>query len=171
MKKIILMVLMLATFFSTYAKQAKHGKKTQGEELISIAMRHTACFGRCPDYSIEVNRNGTLTYTGIRFITDSGVYTKKIGTKKAMEIISQGVAMRLDTCKDHYQARVQDLPGIMFTIKYKTKTKTIFDANFGPAVLKELRDKMDGLTGVKVDETGTLQPLDNSWHKTAGSRK
>ncbi len=147
------------------------GSKKHNNEMISIALRHTGCFGRCPDYSIEVHRNGTITYTGRMFVLDSGVYTKKVGTKKTLPIIEQAEAFRLDTCKDRYESLVPDLPGIVYTIKYKSTTKMILNANFGPAVLGELREKIDGLVKFKAAEPGTLGHLEGAWHKTAGGHK
>jgi len=105
------------------------------------------------------------------FVTDSGLFTKKIGAKKALGIIRQAEIYRLDTCKDRYESRMQDLPGIVFIIKYRAKKKMIQNANFGPAMLDEMRKMLDDLLNLRADETGVLQPLGGSWHKAAGSHK
>ena len=171
MKKITLVVLLLITGLSIFAKQSKHKKqKQQGNEFMSLALHHTGCYGRCPTYIIEINRNGIATYTGIRFTPDSGIYTKKIGVTNAMEIINLANEYRIDTCKDRYENRVQDLPGINYTINFDNKTKPILNANYGPYFLAILKVKMDSVLDQKADESGLL-PLDKSWHKATGGRK
>ena len=156
-------VFLLLLALSVSAKQHKHKKKTKTTNSItSLAMRRTACFGRCPDYSIEVNQDGTATYTARMFNQDTGTFTKKIGTVKAMEILAQAAAYHIDTCRNRYESRAQDLPGLMYTIRYKDSTKMIQNANFGPAMFRKLAETMDGLVNKKVD---------NSWKKISNHGK
>ena len=115
-------------------------------------MHRTACFGRCPDYMIEINNSGVVTYTAIRFCEDTGVFKKDIGASKAREIIDQFTTYKVDTCKDIYESRIQDVPGMVMTIKYKTTTKIIRDANFGPFFLQRLAEAIDAV-GKKTDDT------------------
>ncbi len=166
MKKIICVILMLAAGFVSYGKQRKQkNKPVSGNGIISVAIHHGACFGRCPQYNLEVNRNGITTFTGLRFTHDSGVFTKKIGVAKAKELIDQFDVYKTDTCKDFYETRMQDVPGFTFTIKYDTKTKTIRNANFGPPILAKLRNKIDSV----VEQNQELGPLlPGRWYKTKG---
>ncbi len=71
---------------------------------------------------------------------------------KAMEMINQFYTYRVDTCKDVYDNRIQDVPGIVFTIQYKDTIKTIRNANFGPRFLPLLAKDMDAI-GKKADDT------------------
>ena len=159
MRKIAFGILLLATCISAFAKQSKHKKKTQpANEIISVSLRHTACYGRCPVYKIEVNKDGIATYTATLFNPDTGVFTKNIGKKNALEIINRFNAARVDTCKDNYPSRFTDLPGVVFNIQYKSKTKMIIDASAGLPVLVQLRMMMDS---VIVD-----RKVDASWQKT-----
>jgi hypothetical protein len=150
-------IFLLFLTLSAGAKQKKHKKKSKTTSgIVSIEMRRTACFGRCPDYSIEVNKDGTATYTARMFNEDTGTFTKKIGTKKALEILAQYEAMRIDTCRDVYESRMQDLPGIVYNVHYKDSTKMIRNANFGPVFLTKMaKDPMDGLVGKKTDGSWT----------------
>jgi hypothetical protein len=156
MKKIILATLLVVIAFSAIAKRHKHKTKGQpANEIVSVALRHTACFGRCPDYIVEVNKDGMATYTGVRFTHDSGLFRKNIGKAKAMEIINKFNTYMADTCKDRYEQRIEDLPGLTLTIKYNTKTKMIQNANLGPIGLRTIAGSIDSLTRDKVD---------NTWH-------
>ena len=69
-----------------------------------------------------------------------------------MEVINQFKTYRIDTCKDEYDNRIPDIPGIIYTIKYKGSIKTIYNAHFGPQFLKTLAEAMDA-AGKKSDNT------------------
>ena len=171
MKKIVIVLLLLASCFSSFAKASINKKKKKAKkEITSVLVYHTACFGRCPEYKIEVNKSGIATYTGIRFVPDSGVYTKKIGTKLAKEILSPFTTYLIDTFPNRYESLIQDLPGVELTVYYPGSTKNISNAHFGPPLLGRLRAKLDSILMRKMDETGLL-PLDNTWHKVTGGRK
>jgi hypothetical protein len=50
MKKIALVILLLAAGFGSFAKTGKQKKKTATEnEIVSVGVYHTVCFGRCPE--------------------------------------------------------------------------------------------------------------------------
>ncbi len=152
MRKIVLIILALFICAPAFAKHKKRKKKKKQavSSVSSVTMRRTACFGRCPDYSIKISSNGEALYTGMRFVEDSGVYTKNIGVEKAMEIINQFVTYRVDTCSNVYHNRIPDLPGLMYTIVYSDSTKEIRNAHFGPPYLKGLATSMDEI-GKKPD--------------------
>jgi Domain of unknown function (DUF6438) len=162
-RNITLLALSLLICSGAIAGQAKHKKKKAATgNILSVEMRRTACFGRCPDYSIEVAANGKATYSARVFNADTGIFTKQIGTKKAMSYISKFNAIRIDTFRDLYQSRMQDVPGFVYTIRFRDSTKVIRNANFGPVILKKLANDMDGLVGKKVDGT---------WKKQTGKAK
>jgi (2Fe-2S) ferredoxin len=156
MKKIVLVTLTLMVGLSACAKLKNKKKQKAGNEIVSIAMRHTGCYGQCPDYTLELHRDGTVIYRATRFNVDSGVFFKNIGIANAMEIIKQFEVGRVDTCKDEYENRIADLPGLIYTINYKSTTKKIMNAHYGPPILARLRVTMDKLIDKKVDDT---------WHK------
>jgi hypothetical protein len=154
MKKVGFLILMLIIGFATIAKEKKHKKKRQaGSEIESINIHRTPCYGRCPTYIINIEKNGLVTYNAIMFNEDSGIFKKNIGAKNAIEILSQVTIKRLDTCRDEYPMIATDLPGLIVTIKWPTKTKTIHNANHGPYVLKNLVERIDAVVGKKVDGT------------------
>ena len=159
MKKIALIILALLVGVSAFAKHQKHRKKKKkpvASQISSVTMRRTACYGRCPDYSVKISSDGGVVYTGMRFVEDSGVYTKNIGAAKAMDIINQFITYRVDTCANIYHNRIPDLPGMMMTIVYADSTKVIKNAHFGPLYLKGLATSMDEV-GKKSDDSWKKQ--------------
>ena len=119
---------------------------------------HSVCYGRCPEYSIEIADDGSATYTGKRFTEDTGIFKKNIGKAKAKEIIDFLSMNKVDTCKDLYENRIPDLPGITITINYPKRKKVIRNASFGPDFFRELSTKMD--------EAGRKTETNTGWKKT-----
>jgi len=164
MKKITLLILIFvaacgifsanAAPFSPKGKQKK--KQVQSNEIVSIGIHRTVCFGRCPDYKIEIDKAGMATYTAMRFTDDTGIFKKNIGKSKAKAIIDLCNSYRIDTCREMYENRIPDLPGLNITVKFKTGKKTIYNAGFGPDFLAEIAGQIDEL-GIKKDK---------SWKKT-----
>jgi hypothetical protein len=59
---------------------------------------------------------------------------------------------RIDTCREMYENRIPDLPGLNFIIKYKKGKQKIYSAGFGPEFLAEIAAAMDE-AGIKKDKT------------------
>lgn len=159
MKKILLVALAILLVAPAFAKHKKT-KKTRNPKsgIVSVTMRRTACFGRCPDYTIEINKNGMVTYTGLRFTPDTGIFQKKVTADQAMSVINQLTLNKVDTCRNLYENRIPDLPGIIYMVKYQDSTKRISNANWGPVFLKTIADDMDKI-GKKTAEN------DAEWKK------
>ncbi len=120
----------------------------------TLSMRHTACFGRCPDYIIQLNKNGLVTFTGLRFVKDSGVFTKQFPTNSVLDLFDRFMDSRVDTCKDNYENRIPDVSELIFTITYKDSVKKISNAQFAPLFLRILANGVDSFGHV-----------DNTWKK------
>jgi hypothetical protein len=156
-KSFFIAIAILSLITVAQAKQKKTSKKTA---ITYVSMSRTACYGRCPDYKIELFSNGLVRYSGYMFVADSGVYEKYVGRAKVQKLFNEFVLNRADTCKDKYELRVMDLPGLYYTIKYGNKTKKIDNANMGPYFLRDMATDIDN--AIKVDKT---------WKKVANEAK
>jgi hypothetical protein len=160
MKKGILIIFLLAAILSTVSAKAKKKIAKPCNGITYISMHRTACFGRCPDYMIELYSNGNVKYSGYMFVPDSGVYQKNIGQAKVLKIFKDFELYRVDTCREKYDMRMQDLPGLYYSFIYKGKSHEIFNANFGPDFLTDLAKEIDE----------AIKP-DASWKKLASEAK
>jgi hypothetical protein len=137
-------ILLLA--FHAEARHKKHQKDKSGPYMpTSVKIDYGACFGRCPIYEIELDRTGTVTYTGKRFTPDTGVFTRTIPVTEANRILKIAETYRMDTCKDRYQVRIPDIQAFSYQIAYKNSEKKILNATFGPTYLKELAAELENV--------------------------
>lgn len=147
---IICIIVFIACVSPKQTKQGTAVKKS--EVIISYAqMWRSACFGRCPEYKIEVYKEGLIRYTGMRFAKDSGIYEKNVGTEKAAELLGLFSTYRADTCKDNYENIIPDLPGLTYVLTINNKNKTIRNASFGPDFLPFIAKQWDA--EIHVDKT------------------
>lgn len=149
MKKIntflLLSFLSLALAACANNKNLNRSSTKHHAPLEYLQMERTACFGKCPVYSIELYNDGRIIYTGKRFIEDSGRYEKNIGKAAVAKIFKQFDAYRADTCKASYELMIQDLPGISYQYSRNDEMKTIQNAHFGPGYLRHLANDIDSL--------------------------
>ncbi len=158
MKKITLVILSILIGFSAIAK-TKHKKKKKvvavaANNITSVLIMRTGCFGHCPTYSVEINKNGMATYSAIRFNEDSGNYQKNIGVAKAATILNQVQQYRLDTCSESYYNQIPDLPNLNYEIVYNNKTKKIYSAKYGPDFLSILAREIEEVGKRKIGDAG-----------------
>jgi hypothetical protein len=147
MRKSIFLVYVLCVFALPACTTAK---KPAGNAITALELSRGACFGKCPVYSVKIFDNGLVRYTGRSFVPFEGIYEKKFPMETVQKLLNEATSYRLDTCKGEYPY-VPDLPGIDFTITYKTRTQQIKNAGRGPALLRELASDID--EAIKVDAT------------------
>lgn len=149
MKKSILVIILFLAFVQIANAMYRKKKKVQKPVHITfVSMHRTACFGRCPDYTIEIHADGTAKYFGYMFTQHQGVYEKKLDNAQVAALFKQFETYRVDTCKDNYVMRVTDVPGIIFNLEYDGKEKKINNANFGPPFLPELARLVDNTANI-----------------------
>ena len=155
MKKLVLFAILASVSLPLFAGGKK--KEVQPRSCIqSVAIERTGCYGRCPSYSIRIQKGGMVTYTAGAYTPDTGTYTKNVGAKVVQQILSKLEKMRVDTCQKAYDSQIPDLPNLNYTIVYKNTTKKIFTADWGPEFLKAI--------GFEIDEIGKTH--DNTWKHT-----
>ena len=146
----LLLVIVLTACAQSKKTSSKSASKT-APKTEYVSMERTACFGKCPSYIVEVYKNGLVRYTSRHFTEYEGIYEKNVGTEKTAAVLKKFDEYRVDTCKDEYPQMIADLPGIIYHINYADKKeKSIYQAHFGPSFLKDLADKIDGIS--KVDD-------------------
>ncbi len=157
MKKIFFAAIMVMLCMPAFAKTTKKKKapKKAAAGIQYVKINRTGCYGRCPIYTIQIDLTGLVTYTGISNVGDSGVYTKNLGATATKAIINRLNENKVDTCRNIYENMIPDLPGLVYTIKYRDSTKKINNASWGPQFLKQI--------AVDIEDIGKVH--DATWKK------
>jgi uncharacterized protein YecE (DUF72 family) len=99
-----------------------------------------------------VNNKACVVYAAIANVPDTGRFIKKISRKAQVELFAKILAWQVDTCRDNYENRLPDLPGLTVSVRYAGHTKTIYDADYGPAFLKTMAATVETLAGKKTGD-------------------
>jgi len=94
---------------------------------VLITLERSPCFGRCPEYRVEIRGDGNVKYEGIRAVTVSGFRTDRISRKDVERIIE--IARKADyfSLRPAYRANITDLPSITTSITIGGKRMTVLD--------------------------------------------
>ena len=67
-------ILLLSVLLSLNARSTIQDPHNE----IQISLERTICFGRCPNYRVTIEGDGSVTYEGWRFVKVEGTHWKKI---------------------------------------------------------------------------------------------
>ena len=167
MKKNILSFIAVSVLiiFSACAQQKKTTSKVSTatpatKAIQQLVMERTACFGTCPAYRLEINKDGKVIFTSWHFTKYEGVYEKSFAPAEVSKLFRQFESYKVDTCSEEYFNQIQDMPGVNYYFTYKDKKSKIINAHFGPDFLNMLSK-----------ETDAFSQVDESWKKTADAEK
>ncbi|MFN8397884.1 MAG: DUF6438 domain-containing protein [Bacteroidia bacterium] len=108
-----------------------------------ITLRRTPCFGRCPDYSLEVLGNGTVNYEGFNFVKVKGKQTSQVAAKDVKDLVDAFFAIDYFALPDTFTSNIEDVASKTTSISVDGKRKSIFENDGAPQSLRDLEDKID----------------------------
>lgn len=116
------------------------------EELV-IKLERTACFGKCPVYSLMIKGDGTVIYAGVDFVRVKGIQETSISADAVKQLVLAFEKADYFSLKDSYTSfGVSDMPSVNTSINIGNKTKAVNhylgDRN-APKQLSELENKID----------------------------
>lgn len=124
-----------------------------------VTMQRMPCFGTCPVYTVEIGPDGTVTFTGERFVQTTGTATAMIGADAAAALVKDMVEAGFFELEDRYtyDAKVcgqyhTDAPRVKLTLRTGARVKSV-EHDYGcsdvPAELRAMQEKVDSVAGVK----------------------
>jgi hypothetical protein len=118
---------------------------------VEITLVRGVCFGYCPDYTVTINGDGQVRYTGRRFVNAVGERTATIPREDVARLVARFDEIGFTNLQDAYRANVSDLPTYRVTLTRNGQTKTVVDyggtgAGMPPSV-RELQDEIDRVAG------------------------
>jgi hypothetical protein len=114
-----------------------------------FTIKATSCYGKCPEYEIEIHGDGKVFYTGKKNVEKLGSHEFKISEKEIDELLKEFENAKFWDMKDEYTAKVTDLPTIYISCSYNGKVKKITDYYGAPAELKMLEEKLGKYRNMK----------------------
>lgn len=120
-------------------------KKAILTEDFKISMKKGSCFGSCPVYKLEINKNGLATFTGERFTDKFGEHTLELDSRKMEEVTAAFDNSDLAQYKDVYESSIQDLPTITLSYTNEGNTKTIVGKRERPAPVRNLQKLLEDI--------------------------
>lgn len=151
-------VLLMITSCKTKEKTAGTPSGEQALSTVSFSMEKTACFGRCPVYTLTINgATHKATYVGTQNVDKTGTHQKDISDETLKSLKDAFDKAKFMEMKDEYnKPQVTDLPSTYVSYTDAGKTKKIRDRYEAPVELKNL-EKL-------LEEIGNSE----GWTKTGG---
>jgi hypothetical protein len=109
-----------------------------------IELQRTECYGTCPTYTVRVQGNGQVTWSGQAFVRVVGPSTASVEPEKAQALIEKARTNGFwNLCRD-YKANVTDAPTFYTTVRIAAQQKRVSDYfNMAPIWLRELEREID----------------------------
>lgn len=114
---------------------------------LRISLQRTMCYGTCPDYTVTIAGDGTVTWDGGRFVKVHGPATAHIALEKVRALFERFRKAEYFWLLDKYTAHITDFPAQNTTIAFDDHMKSVNDyagQMIGmPEVVSELERAID----------------------------
>lgn len=145
----ILLCLLTAQLFAT-------GKITY------IKLQRTACFGKCPEYSVELLNNGDLIYTGTKNVDMIGTFKANIKLSAMTKFFKQVAKYNISKAETVYHPKASDLPRMNMAFIINGKKKNIKNAESGPRYFEVIGMQIDSIVDALKWNVSQAAPPDQT---------
>ena len=120
---------------------------------VKIQLSRTVCYGRCPAYSVTIRGDGSVHFSGQRYVLILGEHDAHIAPAAVKELVRQFENARFFAAGDKYVAEVTDNPTYTLKLAVAGKTKIVTDyvgEQVGmPLVITDLENAVDDAAGTE----------------------
>ncbi len=134
--------IMVVLFVFVSCKQNKITETPLAPDLF-VSMSKTPCYGQCPVYSFELFSDGTIDFTGKRFVKFEGHYKGQITDEQIHLIKEQIKSTNFFELESKYDSKATDIPTCIIQVIIEEQNKTITDRMGAPKELKELEKMIE----------------------------
>lgn len=121
----------------------EQAKKDLPDSLV-VRLQRTACFGRCPIYTLSFYKDGTAIFKGEKWVEKEGLYKGRVTESNLNNIISKAKEIGFYEMDNQYDSEyVTDLPSTITTLKGESGFKVVANRYEGPELLYELEKLID----------------------------
>lgn len=104
--------------------------------FVSASLKKTACFGKCPEFTVEFNASGKATYTGKRHVKRIGNYTAVLSSSNANLILQKAQELGFFDMSKTYPMNekdmIMDFPMTITNVKFGRQNKTVTNNSDAP---------------------------------------
>jgi hypothetical protein len=101
------------------------GLKATG--ITRVVLERTLCFGSCPEYTVAIDADGTVTYQGKSFVRVHGKQVRHVDANLAQGLFEHVASAGFFDMKESYVVPVTDQPSAILTVTMGGHTKTVRD--------------------------------------------
>ena len=146
---------------------------------VEIGLIRTGCFGSCPDYSVTINGDGTVRFSGRLYVLVPGDHVAHIPADTVRELVRQFEAANFFSAKDQYISNWTDNPSQTLTLTVSGREKAVVDyigTDEGmPQAIRDLERGIDDAAGTARWVEGNDQTLssleEEQWPFTARTKQ
>lgn len=127
--------------------QGEGAKHTYGssKDAVFFSLERTPCFGKCPNYTVTIDRTGRAAYEGKRFAEREGSFTGQVSPDVMARLVERAQEIGFFNFKDVYDGQVTDLPSTIIRVNADGKDKTVKGRYQSPAAFKPFAAYADSL--------------------------
>lgn len=120
---------------------------------VEIKLSRTACLGTCSDYSVSIRGDGSVHFTGRRFVLIPGNHEARISPEAVIQLVEKFENAKFFAARDKYIAGVTDNPTYTLSLTVAGKTKSVTDyvgTQVGmPLAIVDLEHDVDEMAGTE----------------------
>ena len=144
---LISFLLIFTTFTSckTQKKQIKETQPTTLSDNLFLKMQRTPCYGKCPNYTLEIFESGKVKYNGKMFVENIGEFESVLSTTSIQTIKNKIKEINFFELNDKYDSPATDIPATIFEVFENNQQKKITNRHKSPESLKELEKLIEDI--------------------------
>ncbi|MFD2968398.1 DUF6438 domain-containing protein [Sphingobacterium bambusae] len=140
----------IATMLMLSCKSSKQPNGDSKDNITSIALQRTPCFGFCPIYEVQLHADGTASLDAQDHLQNNlkGQFKGNVAASEWQKLTTMLQTMKFRELNEEYGSRnVFDLPSVNTSIRYgKDQEKKINDyGGRGTAELSKFYEEVDRL--------------------------
>lgn len=150
---ILLIIIIVSTLVSCKPKQKTTNTSSVEDTTVFIKMQRTPCYGKCPNYTVEISNNGKVNYFGKMFVDYEGQHYSTISSADVDLIKAKINEVNFFELKDKYDSPATDIPSTIFEVTLNKHFKKITNRHNGPPELKDLEKLVEEIvykSGLKI---------------------
>lgn len=137
----------LALYGCSANKKTAQTDAPQPKDSLVAYLERTACFGRCPQYSIRIYQSGYVLYEGYNNVEKIGRYFTRLTEEDVKGIGKRALQLEYFQLNDEYRnPYLTDLPTVYSEVRFGAMHKKVTNYEAEPPPnLVEMEKYIDGL--------------------------